>query len=363
MEDDNSDVSDLELEVTTYTEGSRVPGSNILTRKRNNSDPGRSQRQETTKENDRRNCSLLQEKLPSFEELTRSMQDLAEKDFDEFCGIKEEKFLLRKNRGTSSEDLRSTRAQTYHAKQISSNGHLVVDKNKKTSESKKNQLEYKENETNKNSNKEDQIDTSASFKNIQQEIENLLAPFTPMPDYQSENKELLVLMKNIGDKPAVNKKLNDNQHMMDGSFEIVENNATDSLEEESIERWILPRHKEYGNYLTKERKIKFDLERKRSENAAQENIKNEDENNGNICYERGAKGTCESFNQSLIFDKDIKNFENCAKASKTFVQENQMKTTIDETMRYFEDQGRKTSTVVNFEEGQKITEKRFHLFS
>ena len=83
LEEDNSDISDLELEVSFVPESVAGPGSTMSARKRYSSDPGNCSA-ESVFPLENSNSILLKEQLPSFEELTKSMQDLAEKDINDF---------------------------------------------------------------------------------------------------------------------------------------------------------------------------------------------------------------------------------------------------------------------------------------
>ena len=145
LEDDSSDISDLELEVSLVPEGSRSTGSVLLPRKRNNSDPGFGSCPNVVEQiapvgSDTKKYSMMQEKLPSFEELAKSMQDLAEKDLDEFTvqfGTLENLSISSStnNRRKSTEDFIISERYKHQGTQFSSNKSFPKEKEKKNIES------------------------------------------------------------------------------------------------------------------------------------------------------------------------------------------------------------------------------------
>ena len=382
LDDDSSDISDLELEVSTGPEGSKGGGINLLPRKRNNSDPGSSQSvlgQITPIGNDARNYAFIQEKLPSFEELTKSMQDLAEKDLDEFPGVESQNISsTMMNRGKSTEEITLSETQIYQGRQFSRNGYVPIEKQKQSLGSQTVNDDYisketymKRTELNKNNNKEEFVDTSESFRNIQQEIENLLAPLTPIQDYESvpkavktsDNKELFVLMNKMVDNPACNRKPLDNQHIRDGSFEIVENNEKEFEEARPSERWSFLGHKQTADHQFVGRKcnMKEEMGSESSETETEDHMESDDESNGNLCYEGETKVKENSMtniiggkpsNWAVKLDKEIKDMENSVIASSKHitkgVKEEEMTNTIEDMFKYFENSVKISSKFMNY---------------
>jgi len=229
MEEDSADLSDLDLEVAS--EMPNLAGS----RRRVMSDPGAGKNQADT------SSSLLPEGLPSFEEVTRSMQDLAEREVEVWpsptvpqplcqstlvpqpsfpsntvvpqpvcppivpqpgpptvcqpggqvsSGILPQcrgEALVRqpgceKNPGITP--LRPLPKESLNDRRSVQAGSCSL--GKLNVERRSHSLEMIEGK--RREEEEDQVDTSESLRNLQQEIESLLAPLTPLPDLEQVPK-------------------------------------------------------------------------------------------------------------------------------------------------------------------------------
>lgn len=292
LEEDSSDISDLELEVSIVPESSAVPGSTMPARKRYSSDPGNCSGSDATV--NLSNSILLQEQLPSFEELTKSMQDLAEKDIDDYIentsidtrvSFKFGKEESRKLEMFSPNDINRRQSNTLKKQIVESipNNSWKGNEERKTKNAK---IESKE-----NNNEENVIDTSASIRNIQQEIESLLAPLTPLPDIDPVPK----VVKNKDDKETfvqMNNKSKslENEKSRASSFEIVENNVKEVCKSNSMDDWSLlgdkhsidinndideAKNEEVGNEI-------LETGNESSETETEDQNESEDDCNGNI---------------------------------------------------------------------------------
>ena len=380
LEDDSSDISDLELEVSLVSERSKIAGSVLLPRKRNNSYPGFGSCPNVVEQiaplgSDTKKYSMMQEKLPSFEELAKSMQDLAEKDLDECsvqCGTLENLCISSStnNRRKSTEDFIISERYKHQGTQFSSNKSFPKEKEKKNIESvtKNNDIKFssrrlKESsrEINKNNNQEEIIDTSESFRNIQQDIENLLAPLAPLPDFESvpeamktsDNKELFVLMNNRVDNQTCNTKSLDNGYIRAGSFEIVENNMKEVYEPRPLDGWSLLVDKQLNDYPVERREngMKKETGNGSSETGIEDHIESDDKSNGNIGYTDVKKVKVNqykvieenSYAENIMrkqtkwevkLEKEIKDMENSAIASNRYINKGMNK---EETKYELED--------------------------
>ena len=156
-------------------------------------------------------------------------------EFSVHCGTLENLSISSStnNRRKSTDDFIISERYKHQGIQFSSNKSFPKEKERKNIESvtKNNDIKFSSRRLKEN-NQEEIRDTSESFRNIQQEIENLLAPLAPLTDFESvpkavkssDNKELFVLMNNRVDNQTCNTKSLDNGHIRAGSFEIVENN-------------------------------------------------------------------------------------------------------------------------------------------
>ena len=293
LEEDSSDISDLELEVSIVPESTAGPGSTMPARKRYSSDPGNCSGSDATV--NLSNSILLQEQLPSFEELTKSMQDLAEKDIDDYIentsidtrvSFKFGKEESRKLEMFSPNDINRRQSNTLkkHIVESIPNNSWKGNEERKTENAK---IESKE-----NNNEENVIDTSASIRNIQQEIESLLAPLTPLPDIDPVPK----VVKNKDDKETfvqMNNKSKslENEKSRASSFEIVENNVKEVCKSNSMDDWSLLGDKhsiDINNDIDEEAKNEeigneiLETGNESSETETEDQNESEDDCNGNI---------------------------------------------------------------------------------
>jgi len=304
LEDDSSDLSDLELEVNLLPEGSSSSCLTLLPRKRVFSDPGNTEGIISPLPSNAENYCLLQEQLPSFEELTKSMQDLAEKDLDENFEItkncKESFGMLKKLDSktcgkTNSEEVTQARLLNQNEKHLpaktsfskvslkQNRGSINLD----TSEIVNSQKlqEISESKSHTNNNEEEIIDTSESLRNIQQEIESLLAPLTPLPDLDpvpkavktGDDKEMFVLMNNK------NKDF-DNEKSRAGSFEIIENNGEEFCKSKSMDDLsLLGDQQDIDNQIEdKKDKLTEETGNESSETESEDQVDSDDDCNGNL---------------------------------------------------------------------------------
>ena len=319
LEEDNSDISDLELEVSFVPESVAGPGSTMSARKRYSSDPGNCSA-ESVFPLENSNSILLKEQLPSFEELTKSMQDLAEKDINDFVEntkidtkvcFKSEKEKLEKLAICSHNDIKSKQKSNTSKKSIvgSISNNAWQDKEESKTEEAKS-------ESKENNNEEDVIDTSESFRNIQQEIESLLAPLTPLPDLDpvpkvvknSDNKETFVLMNKKSKSFGAEKS-------RASSFEIVENNVKEVSKSNSMDDWSLLGDKhsnDINNEVEEEAKNEeigdesLETGNESSETETEDQNESEDDCNGNL---PAKDSNCENVLQLQSKDKEEKGQE------------------------------------------------------
>jgi len=215
MEEDSADLSDLDLEVAG--EVANLPSS----RRRVMSDPGAlgAEKNQTDA-----SSSLLPEGLPSFEEVTRSMQDLAEREVEAWpsptvpqplcpttvlpqplwqptvpqpgppavcqpggqaaAGILPQcrgEALVRQPGCEKTTDGRNTQLHPLPKESLSSRRSVEAGSLGKLNVERRSQsLEMVEGRRREDD--DDQVDTSESLRNLQQEIESLLAPLTPLAD-------------------------------------------------------------------------------------------------------------------------------------------------------------------------------------
>ena len=302
LEDDSSDISDLELEFSLVPEGSISSGP---TRKRVNSDPGSCPNvaeKLSPLSNNAENCCLLQEQLPSFEELTKSMQDLAEKDLDEnFENTNHGKIQILNKldaktcEKTRNEDLTKSRILNHNKIHLQQNSCFLTDKSKQKPGSAtldnaeivntQKLQDISKSKSHTNTNEEELIDTSESLRNIQQEIESLLAPLTPLPDLEpvpkvvktGDDKEMFVLMNNRN-------KVFDNEKSRAGLFEIIENNVEEFCKLKSMEDWSLLGGKQAIDNQNEGKKVALTEEtgNESSETETEDQVDSDDDCNGNI---------------------------------------------------------------------------------
>ena len=142
-------------------------------------------------------------------------------------------------------------------------------------------------ESHKNNNEEEVMDTSESFRNIQQEIESLLAPLTPLPELEpvpkivknGDDKETFVLMNNRN-------KSFDNEKSRAGSFEIVENNAKEFYKSKSMDDWSLLGEKQTLDDQNEENETAptEGTGNESSETETEDQVDSDDDCNGNIQF-------------------------------------------------------------------------------
>jgi len=321
LEEDNSDISDLELEVSLVPESTAGPCSAMSARKRYSSDPGScSGPAEKVFPLENSNSILLKEQLPSFEELTKSMQDLAEKDIDDFVEntkietkvcFKSEKEKLEKLAICSPDDMKSKQNPNTTEKNM-----VGSDSKNAWKDKEERKMEEAKSESKENNNEKDVIDTSETFRNIQQEIESLLAPLTPLPDLDpvpkavknGDNKETFVLMKNKSQSFGTEKS-------RANSFEIVENNVKEVSKSNSMDDWSLLGDK-HSNDIRNEadeeakneeiRDESLETGNESSETETEDQNESEDDCNGNI---PAKDSNCENFMQLQSKDKEQKGQE------------------------------------------------------
>ena len=326
------------------------------------------------------------------------MQDLTEKDLDEYCdnsikcsGTSES---LRKSDTKISEkpikeDVTKSGTQIHEGIQFLRNSCFPKDKLKQNPESatldnvqKFSPLKIKENtsiktESNTNNNEEEIIDTSESFRNLQQEIESLLAPLTPLPDLESvpkvvktsDDKEMFVLMNNIIDISTKKTTVVDNKNSRTGSFEIVEN-MKDFEESRSMDEWSLLGDKQMIGSPSegKENTLKEETgnESSETENEDQVDSSGDDDCNGNIvCKDdidaeendqdeiadntRYAKDDMLPQSKWTVrLDKEIKELENSAIASSKYLSKSMDKVglnnKLEDSLKNIENSLKSTST-------------------
>eukprot|EP00092_Neocalanus_flemingeri_P000062 GFUD01000064.1.p1 GENE.GFUD01000064.1~~GFUD01000064.1.p1 ORF type:complete len:712 (-),score=186.20 GFUD01000064.1:96-2231(-) len=395
LDDDSSDISDLELEVNLVPEGGKSSAPNLLTRKRVKSDPGSCPNvaeQIAPLGNNKKNHLLLQENLPSFEELTKSMQDLAEKDLDEYYDNDMECSGTSESLGKSDAkmcekplngDVTQSGTQIHEGIQFLRNSCFPKDKFKQNPESatldnvqKFSPLKIKENTsiTSKsisNNNEEELIDTSESFRNLQQEIESLLAPLTPLPDLESvpkvvktsDNKEIFVMMNNMKIADI------DNRNSRTGSFEIVEN-IKEFEESRSMDEWSLLGDKQMMDSPNegKENTLKEETGNESSETETEDQVDSsgDDDCNGNVVSKDDTDvkenelgditdnkkyAEDEMLPQSkwtVRLDKEIKDLENSAIASSKYLSKSMDKVglnnKLEDSLKNIENSLKSTST-------------------
>jgi len=291
LEEDSSDISDLELEISLAPDVSAGFGSTLLARKRYNSDPGNcSGLAGKISPLDTSNSIMMKEQLPSFEELTRSMQDLAEKDLDEYTDDNKICFQSRNedigNLGILSVDLKQS--ETY--KQNKSSGDVA--------------RENKVQASKQNNNEEEILDTSESLRNIQQEIESLLAPLTPLPDLdpipkavkRGDEKETFVLMNLKNEKSRAS------------SFEIVESNVKDVVKSNSMDDWSFLGDKHINNIQNKivKQAGNEEAEDESSETETEDQVESDGDCNGNVPAKEVKSESDDDLQSSISQNNELK---------------------------------------------------------
>jgi len=402
LDEDCSDISDVELEVTLGPEDSKSSAANLLNRKRVNSDPGSStnvaeQIMPLVTNRDENNL-WMQETLPSFEELTKSMQDLAERDFDEYGenSIKsiddsesQTKSGLKMCANTEREGIKyQTKSCFTDNKRQHNSESSTLDKLKTFHSLKLNESTKLEKDMVTNDN--DNIDTSESFRNIQQEIESLLAPLTPLPDINSvpkvvktsDDKEMFVLMNNIIDTSNNTTTTVDNKNSRAGSFEIVEN-MKEYEESRSMDEWSILGDRQMLQKVGKENTLKEETGNESSETETEDHVDSsgDDDCNGNLVSSDCTENRTNSDNEyhenaeqkvhpkddtfpqnkwTVRLDKEIKEMENSAIASSKYFSQG-MANLVEK--RINEDTSTPKNTTSTFSSGSSRSSRDFQTFS
>jgi len=357
LDDDSSDISDLELEVSLLPEGNKGSSttSSLLTRKRVNSDPGGCssiEERNATLEKNRQSFHLMSEHLPSFEELTKSMQDLAEKDLDEYfestvdCRASDtlktvDTKLYRKsyNNDVTKPTIGNHKTMQLQSNlclpkvELEQNNSIALLDNSETLCG-ENKQETSVGKSCANNNMEDVIDTSESLRNIQQEIESLLAPLTPLPDLEavpkaiktSDDKELFMLMNNRNISQEKEKE-------RAGSFEILDNSVNQFFKSKSMDDWSLLGEKQSNDNQNegKETALDEDVENESSETETEDHVESDDDCNGNVYEKKTKNDEYKKDNQmTLSREKSIADEENFESESfPTFLAASICKTEIN----------------------------------